>query len=140
MLVLYISAIFLIACNLPRMAGSANSEATMGKALYEQNSASYHGIDGEGQPDWKTPGENGVYRAPPHTAEGHTWHHPDQHLLDIMANGGAMPNSTMPGFGEQLSEEEVAEILTHIKTFWGDRELEFQELVTKQYIESSDRQ
>ena len=138
MLALGISAVVLIACNLPGMAGSANSEATMGKALYEQNCASCHGIDGEGQPDWKTPGENGVYPAPPHTAEGHTWHHPDQQLLDIMANGGTMPNSAMPGFGEQLTEEEMAAILTYIKTFWSEREIEFQEQVTKQYIGSSD--
>ena len=138
MLVPCISAIVLIACNLPGMAGGASKEAAMGKTLYEQNCASCHGTDGEGQPDWKTPGENGVYPAPPHTAEGHTWHHPDQQLLDIMANGGAMPSSTMPGFGEQLSEEEMLAILAHIKTFWGERELEFQEQVTNQYIGSSD--
>ncbi len=58
--------------------------------------------------------------------------------MEIMAYGGTMPNSAMPGFGEQLTEEEMAAILTYIKTFWGERELEFQEQVTKQYIGSSD--
>ncbi len=38
----------------------------------------------------------------------------------------------MPGFGEQLSEGEMALILDPIKTFWGEDERAFQELVTKQ--------
>jgi mono/diheme cytochrome c family protein len=129
--------LLLSACNQSRTGMSASDDALAGKALYEQSCAACHGIDGEGQSEWKTPGENGVYPAPPHTAEGHTWHHADPLLLEIMTNGGTMPNSGMPGFSEQLTDDEMVAILAYIKTFWGEREVEFQELVTKQYIGSS---
>jgi mono/diheme cytochrome c family protein len=137
MLTLGIFAFILSACSLPRFGTGMSETAVAGKALYEQSCASCHGVDGEGQPEWKSPGENGAYPAPPHTAEGHTWHHADPLLLEIMANGGTMPNSGMPGFSEQLTDDEMVAILAYIKTLWGEREVEFQELVTKQYIGSS---
>lgn len=138
MLVLGTSVVFLIACNLPGLARDANEEATLGKALYEQNCASCHGIDGEGQPDWRVPDANGVYPAPPHTSDGHTWHHPDQQLLAIIADGGMMSNSSMPGFGEQLSAEEMEAILAYIKTFWDEDDRKYQEQVTDQYLGSTE--
>lgn len=136
MLVLGTSAVLLIACNRPGLTRGPSEEATLGKALYDQYCASCHGFDGEGQPDWKVPGADGVYPAPPHAADGHTWHHADQLLLEIIANGGSRPNSGMPGFRQQLTDEEMSAILAYIKTFWGEREIEFQQEVTEQYIES----
>ncbi len=118
--------------NMPGRSPRENEQIVAGKALYEQSCAACHGVNGEGQPNWTTPDENGVYPAPPHTADGHTWHHPDSILLETIANGGSMPNSTMLAFGEQLTETEMEAILAYVKTFWGKKEREFQELVTKQ--------
>ena len=128
-------ALALSACRLPKSGSNLGEATAIGKALYEQHCASCHGLEGEGQPDWKVPGPNGVYPAPPHTADGHTWHHADQLLLQIMANGGSRPNSSMPGFREQLTATEMAAILAYIKTFWGEQELEFQQQMTEQHIE-----
>lgn len=94
-----------------------------GKALYEQHCAACHGIDGEGQ-DQTT---SDLIVAPPHNNAGHTWHHPDQQNFATVWNGrhasGALP---MPGFGSQLSAEDVFSILAYIKTWWGDAELDAQ--------------
>jgi mono/diheme cytochrome c family protein len=102
-----------------------------GEALYVQHCAACHGVDGEGQPNWRTPNEQGVFPAPPHDSSGHTWHHSDQVLLRIIAEGGSMPTSGMPGFAEALDLVEMEAILAHIKTFWGSRELEFQQEVSR---------
>jgi mono/diheme cytochrome c family protein len=102
-----------------------------GKALYMQHCAACHGANLEGQPNWKMPGTGGVYPAPPHTREGHTWHHPDVLLLDIIAQGGTMPNSAMPAFGDKLNRDEIETILIYIKSFWGADELKFQREVTQ---------
>ena len=96
------------------------------------------GVKGEDQADWRMPDANGVYPAPPHTSDGHTWHHPDQQLLAIISDGGIMPNSAMPGFGEQLSADEMEAILAYIKTFWDDDARKYQEQVTDQYLGSTD--
>ena len=58
-----------------------------GETLYQQHCASCHGVDLEGQPNWRLRDENGFLPAPPHDASGHTWHHPDQMLFDITKFG-----------------------------------------------------
>ena len=89
-----------------------------GEALYMQYCASCHGVNLEGQPNWQGPNADGVFPAPPHTREGHTWHHPDSQLLQIIAEGGTTLNSAMPAFGNTLSQEEMEAILAYIKSFW----------------------
>jgi mono/diheme cytochrome c family protein len=102
-----------------------------GKRVYDANCAACHGVKGEGQPDWKRP-VNGVFPAPPHDGSGHTWHHPDQVLLEVIANGGGVPNSAMPAYGEILTEEERVAVLEYIKTFWGKQERTYQAQMTQQ--------
>jgi mono/diheme cytochrome c family protein len=103
-----------------------------GEALYLQHCAACHGAEGEGQPNWRIPNEQGVYPAPPHDSSGHTWHHSDRLLLTIIAEGGSMPATGMPDFGNALSQTEMEAILAHIKTFWGPDERQFQQEVTQQ--------
>jgi S-disulfanyl-L-cysteine oxidoreductase SoxD len=117
---------------------SADSEVlATGEALYEQHCAACHGANLEGQPNWKVPDSNGVYPAPPHNRDGHTWYHPDSVLLEIIAQGGTMPKTAMPAFGDKLNQDEMEAILVYIKSFWGSEELEFQREVTQSMREQS---
>lgn len=110
---------------------AAPEQLAQGKAIYDQVCAACHGINGEGQPNWRQPDAQGVYPAPPHNSEGHTWHHPDDVLLDIIAQGGTMPTSAMPGFAGQLTQNEMQLVLDYIKTFWGATEAAFQRDVSR---------
>jgi mono/diheme cytochrome c family protein len=103
-----------------------------GEALYLQYCAECHGEQGEGQPNWKQPNSAGVYPAPPHDSAGHTWHHSDDLLIQIIVEGGSLPASTMPAFGDQLGRAEIQAILDHIRTFWGAEERAFQQQVSQQ--------
>lgn len=103
-----------------------------GQVLYDQYCAGCHGSDGQGQPDWKTPNDDGSYNPPPHDVTGHTWHHSDDLLLDLIANGGTFPQTKMPAFGDQLTDEEILAILEYLKTWWGPVERAFQWQVTWQ--------
>jgi len=99
----------------------------LGATLYANNCAECHGANLEGAPDWKKPLPDGSLPPPPHDRSGHTWHHPDSLLLNIVANGGDPAfNSKMPAFKDKLSEEEMAAILEFIKSKWGKDEREFQ--------------
>ena len=89
-----------------------------GEALYIQHCASCHGANLEGQSDWQFPDANGVFPAPPHNRDGHTSHHPDTQLLEIITQGGTTLNSAMPAFGDTLNQGEMEAILTYIKSFW----------------------
>ncbi len=101
-------------------------DISAGEALYEENCAACHGADLEGQANWRSPGDDGRLPAPPHDETGHTWHHGDQVLFEYTKLGGRALmeaqgmefDSGMPGFGDQLSDSEIWQILGYIKSTW----------------------
>ncbi|OQM75698.1 c-type cytochrome [Manganibacter manganicus] len=102
-----------------------------GRQLYTENCASCHGVNLEGQPEWKRPLASGRMPAPPHDASGHTWHHPDGVLFRVTKEGpaavvGGSYESDMQGFGEMLSDEEIRAVLAFIKSTWPERERAYQ--------------
>ena len=97
-----------------------------GGFLYEQFCAVCHGADLKGDPGWKVPNEDGSYPPPPQDSSGHTWHHGDDLLLEIILEGSDFPESRMPAFAGQLSEMEVLAILEFFKSGWGPQERTFQ--------------
>lgn len=100
-----------------------------GEALYAESCAVCHGVNLEGQEDWRSPGEDGRLPAPPHDETGHTWHHGDQVLFEYTKLGGRALmeaqglefDSGMPGFGGQLTDQEIWNILAYIRSTWPDR-------------------
>jgi mono/diheme cytochrome c family protein len=100
------------------------AEVARGEELYDRYCISCHG------------GETGGDIAdvpPPHNAQGHTWHHPDCQLVDVVLDG--LPPREgypqMPAFRNQLDEEDVMAILAHIRTWWDPDQQEFQAEVTE---------
>ena len=124
--------------NSDKSAAEANDLAN-GETLYAEHCASCHGAQLEGQPEWRSSGSDGQFRAPPHDETGHTWHHPDSLLFEYTKLGGqnALAKmgvefvSGMPGFGEQLTDGEIKDILAFIKSTWPERIQEVQTERTK---------
>lgn len=110
------------------MAGDA--DIVQGEELYIANCAACHGANLEGQPDWRSPGSDGILPAPPHDETGHTWHHSDSVLFDYTRQGGKAVlalqgiefESGMPGFGDQLSDAQIWNIIAYIKSTWPERQ------------------
>lgn len=110
-----------------------------GKIIYANNCASCHGANLEGQPDWRKRLPNGRLPAPPHDESGHTWHHPDTLLIDLVKNG-LVPGKTapsgyesdMPAFGQSLSDANIVAVLAYIKSSWPPEVLEAQKRMTLQ--------
>ena len=95
-----------------------------GQVIYQAHCASCHGMRGEGQPDWRERGPDGLLPAPPHDASGHTWHHPDEQLFAITQLGLArvigQPDyrSAMPAYEGVLSDTDIVAVLSWIKAQW----------------------
>ncbi|WP_187430157.1 hypothetical protein ROLI_046450 (plasmid) [Roseobacter fucihabitans] len=96
----------------------------LGTSVYEVNCASCHGANLEGQPNWRSAGEDGRLPAPPHDETGHTWHHDGDTLFQLTKYGvGALINdpdyaSNMPIYEGVLSDEEIIAVLSYIKSTW----------------------
>ena len=82
---------------------------------------------------------------PKHNANGHTWHHPDCELKQVILNGGdemtemmrqmmGVPTAVprMPAWKGKLSDEDIAAILAFVKTMWTEEERQFQARITQQ--------
>lgn len=107
-----------------------------GRTVYEANCAVCHGANGEGEPNWKVQNDDLTYPAPPHDETGHTWHHADGLLFEIVHDGGSQLDSPtfrsrMPEWGEVLSDDEIRAVITYLKTLWGPDERGFQAEVSE---------
>jgi mono/diheme cytochrome c family protein len=122
-----VAAVAMVGCT----AGNPGAQQQLedrGDALYQANCATCHG--------GATGGD--IADIPPrHNAQGHTWHHPDCELIQIVRDG--MPHRpelpddapTMPAFRDRLTDDELHAVLAHIKTLWTDQQREFQAEVTR---------
>lgn len=99
-----------------------------GQVLYAENCATCHG---------GATGGSLKQIPPPHNANGHTWHHPDQQLTDMVLNGifFSLEEQNMPAFKDRLSEADIEAILAYIKNWWTPEQREFQATVTAQWGE-----
>ncbi len=97
-----------------------------GKQIYEQHCARCHGVQLEGEPNWKTAKADGTLPAPPHDASGHTWHHTDKQNFAYTKYGAAgigAPasfKSGMPAFEGVLSDAQIWDALAFIESTWPD--------------------
>ena len=100
--------------------------AEAGMQTFTENCAECHGAAGQGHPDWQIANADGTLNPPPLNGEGHTWHHADGLLYRIVRNGGAIPSqpdfkSGMPAFGDNLTRQEIIDVLTYVKTLWNGK-------------------
>ncbi len=123
-LLLAVSAVMALHSQSVPVASPADSDAVaLGRRVYEAQCASCHGVNLEGQTDWKEPNPDGSFRAPPHDETGHTWHHNDAYLVESIKLGGVrLPAdqgvSAMPAYENVLSDEEISAVLAYIKSSW----------------------
>ena len=110
----------------------------LGQRVYAAHCAACHGARGEGQPNWRERGPDGLLPAPPHDDSGHTWHHPDEQLFALTKHGLAkvigQPDyrSAMPAYDGVLSDQEIVAVLSWIKAQWPPQAWRHQDQVNAQ--------
>ena len=99
------------------------SEVELGRAIYAEHCASCHGVRAEGAPNWRRPLPDGTFPPPPHDSTGHSWHHADGLLYQIVRDGGGAFQgggfrSAMPAFGARLTPREIRAVIVYLKGLW----------------------
>ena len=108
--------------------GSSSDDRTeVGRTVYERDCTICHG-------EVRT-GEGGLANAPVHGPLGHTWHHPDGQLKELILGSLDYPGKTMPSFVGRLTDSEVDAVLEYIKTGWDAPQLEYQAEVSRKWSE-----
>ncbi|MCZ6466115.1 MAG: cytochrome c [Alphaproteobacteria bacterium] len=99
-------------------------QVALGKEVYGTACASCHGVELEGQADWRKALPGGGFPAPPHDETGHTWHHADEFLFRYTKLGAKEGlgvsefKSNMAAFRDMLSDAEIWAVLAFIKSRW----------------------
>ncbi len=123
-----LAAVVAIAIALSVLLSTPGTDATpdlaAGERLYMQHCASCHGRNLEGQPDWRRRKADGRLPAPPHDDSGHTWHHDDALLFEIVKYGLVPPRapegyqSDMPAYAGVLDDAEIRDVMAFIASRW----------------------
>ena len=91
-------------------------------SLYQNNCASCHGKNLQGQVGWQNQlDEDGHRLAPPLNGTAHTWHHSPEYLYRVIKYGFTSfdPNYEGKMLGNSgLSDEEVWELVSYMKEVW----------------------
>jgi mono/diheme cytochrome c family protein len=95
-----------------------------GKIIYQNNCISCHQVNLVGVENWKELDEDGHRKSPPLNGTGHTWHHDDATLHNIIKYGlvKLVKNyqGKMLGYEDRLKDKDIDSILAYIKSFWPD--------------------
>jgi mono/diheme cytochrome c family protein len=91
-----------------------------GGKLFRKNCAQCHGPLGQGHPHWNKADANGKYPPPPLNGTGHTWHHSEKVLKQIIRDGTGNLGGNMPAWKDKLSDDDISAILAWIRAQWPD--------------------
>ena len=96
---------------------TASTDGSPGAHTYATRCASCHGQDGKGQPDWMPPLAGATSALAKESASA----------INITLNGSqrvvvaGVPDAyRMPAFREQLSDQEIAQVLSYVRSTWGN--------------------
>ena len=121
----------------PRANPDDAAQVARGHEVYKIHCAACHGARLQGEPHWTERKASGRLPAPPHDASGHTWHHGDEQLFDIVKKGlkpyaPAGYQTDMLAFEGVLSDDEILAVLAFIKHSWPPEIRQRQREVTEQ--------
>jgi mono/diheme cytochrome c family protein len=106
-----------------------------GKIIYGSYCVSCHQVNLSGAENWKGLDEDGHTKAPPLNGTGHTWHHDDASLHNIIKYGLAKIvknyEGKMIGFGDKINDKQIDSVLSYIKSHWEDEIYERQIAISK---------
>jgi cbb3-type cytochrome c oxidase subunit III len=102
----------------PAGGGMNGAEASAGKAVFDANCSSCHGADGKGQPGVFPP----LAGNPVVTGDATTVIHIVKYgLQGKIQVAGQSYNGQMPAWGSQLSDQQIAQAITYIRSAWGNK-------------------
>ncbi len=99
-----------------------NAQLIRGKRVFKDSCAECHGDKGQGLvTDWKKPGADGKFPAPPLNGSAHAWHHSKELLMRTVNEGGVALGGAMPPFKDKLTAKEKDAVLAYVMSLWPEK-------------------
>lgn len=93
-----------------------------GEVVYRTACTTCHGANLEGQPNWRMKDAEGNLPAPPHDKTGHTWHHSDEVLFNLVKYGPVFYtpgySGKMPAYEALLEDRDIKAVNSWIASTW----------------------
>ena len=124
---LFVLTAIVLACGGSNESNGSSVLIEQGNRIYAESFQVCHG-------DAST-GRGGVLNAPIHGPTGHTWHHADGQIKEIILGTFDFPGKTMPAFADVLGDEDIDALLAYFKSNWDREQLEWQAEVSQNWIE-----
>ncbi|HEX3467594.1 MAG TPA: cytochrome c [Candidatus Elarobacter sp.] len=97
--------------------GPPNASAVAGGRVFAENCAGCHGANGAGQPGIFPPlAHNAVVTGNPRKVASIVWHG----LQGRITVNGTVYDATMPTWGGTLTNQQIADVLTYVRSSWGN--------------------
>jgi len=97
------------------------AQVARGKVVYEKACMECHGVGGKGQAgDWRVRDADGMFPPPPLDDSAHAWHHPTAVLLEVIREGSLPGQGRMPGWKDELTQQEMQDVVVYSKSLWSD--------------------
>jgi mono/diheme cytochrome c family protein len=93
-------------------------QVSAGAKLFQANCAVCHGKQAQGAANWREPGPDEKYPAPPLNGTGHGWHHPLAILFQVIKYGSPGGQGNMPAWGERLTDDEIIATMAWFQSQW----------------------
>jgi len=96
-------------------------QVQQGQQLFKHKCAKCHGINAEGEPDWRKPDADGEYPPPPLNDDAYAWHHTLDQLREQVHFGSKSADGEMPSFDGKLNSDEIDAVIAYFQSKWSDR-------------------
>lgn len=93
---------------------------TRGGKIFQQNCAVCHGMNAEGQKNWRQRNSKDQFPAPPLNGTGHAWHHSNEVNANTIRNGTKQIGGNMPAWKDKLSDDDIDAVIAWFQSNWPD--------------------
>ena len=97
-----------------------NDQVKQGQQLFKSKCAKCHGVNAEGEPDWRKTNEDGEYPPPPLNGQAYARHHSLDKLRQQIQVGSDLVDGEMPSFKNKLSATEIDAVIAFFQSKWTD--------------------